>query len=166
MVGLSAAQGIYRIAAYLCILFVILSASGALIAYLTGTQMAKQNFAVARGGLVSYPIEVTKPGAVHEIILDTSLSVGQWAVVEMSMIDDEDQEYGLFETEFWDEEGRDSDGYWHEWDTNHSHLFVPNEAGPYTLEIEMSEATVSSPHVDRNRVPFGTARSRPSTARM
>nr|MBA3530353.1 hypothetical protein [Ardenticatenales bacterium] len=32
----------------------------------------------------------------------------------------------------------------HEWDTNHSHLFVPNEAGPYELEIEMSEATVSS----------------------
>ncbi|MBA3534299.1 MAG: DUF4178 domain-containing protein, partial [Ardenticatenales bacterium] len=106
------AKGLYRMAAYVCVICVLLSGTGALVSYLTGQQVVKQEFLVVPRSVITYPLEIKNPGVVHEISIDTNLTVGNWAVVEMTLIDDEDQEYGLFEAEFWDEEGRDSDGYW------------------------------------------------------
>ena len=39
--------------------------------------------------------------------------------------------------DFWDEEGRDSDGYWHENDLTASSTFVMDEAGPYFVYLEL-----------------------------
>ena len=51
---------------------------------------------------------------------------------------------GLAVNEFWDEEGRDSDGYWHENDLDESHLFKLESPGQYFLDLSMEEATVQS----------------------
>ncbi|HOP29649.1 MAG TPA: DUF4178 domain-containing protein [Spirochaetota bacterium] len=39
--------------------------------------------------------------------------------------------------DFWDEEGRDSDGYWHESDLSFSNDFVLDEAGKYYVYLEL-----------------------------
>ena len=51
-------------------------------------------------------------------------------------------------TRAWDEEGRDSEGYWHESDVRASYLFRPDDAGQYTLSIVMDEATVPTVDVE------------------
>ncbi len=75
-----------------------------------------------------------------EISID-SLPVNNWAVVDVSLYDDEDGEYYLFSEEFWDEEGYD-DGYWRENDYSGSYLFKAPYAGEYEIELLMEEATV------------------------
>ena len=47
--------------------------------------------------------------------------------------------------DFWDEEGRDSDGYWHESDTSYSSDFVLDDAGKYYAYMELFSENPRSP---------------------
>ena len=47
--------------------------------------------------------------------------------------------------DFWDEEGRDSDGYWHESDLSFSNDFVLDEAGKYYVYLELYNDKVRKP---------------------
>ncbi|HOP64291.1 MAG TPA: DUF4178 domain-containing protein [Spirochaetota bacterium] len=47
--------------------------------------------------------------------------------------------------DFWDEDGRDSDGYWHEADISFSSDFVLDEAGKYFVYLELYNNRVRKP---------------------
>lgn len=47
--------------------------------------------------------------------------------------------------DFWDEEGRDSDGYWHESDLAFSNDFVLDEAGKYYVYLELYNDKIRKP---------------------
>jgi len=47
--------------------------------------------------------------------------------------------------DFWDEEGRDSDGYWHESDLSFSNDFVLDDAGKYYVYLELYNDKVRKP---------------------
>jgi hypothetical protein len=47
--------------------------------------------------------------------------------------------------DFWDEEGRDSDGYWHESDLSFSSDFVLDEAGKYYVYLELYNSKIRKP---------------------
>lgn len=47
--------------------------------------------------------------------------------------------------DFWDEEGRDSDGYWHESDLSFSNDFVLDEAGKYFVYLELYNNKIRKP---------------------
>jgi len=47
--------------------------------------------------------------------------------------------------DFWDEEGRDSDGYWHESDLSFSDDFVLDEAGKYYVYLELYNNKIRKP---------------------
>jgi hypothetical protein len=47
--------------------------------------------------------------------------------------------------DFWDEEGRDSDGYWHESDLSFSSDFVLDEAGKYYVYLELYNSNIRKP---------------------
>jgi hypothetical protein len=58
--------------------------------------------------------------------------------------------------DFWDEEGRDSDGYWHESDLSYDTDFVLDEAGKYYVYMEL----FSNNKKDVNAVAFSIAQSK------
>lgn len=137
----------YRVLALFCLLLVLLSCSGALFTIFTGQEVARQNFQMKQGLEVKTmgPITLPKSDAVYRISLESGgLPVNTWAVVDVSARDSEGNEAYLFSGEFWDEEGRDSDGYWHENDLNADYLFKLEEAGDYYLNVSMEDATVTS----------------------
>ena len=47
--------------------------------------------------------------------------------------------------DFWDEEGRDSDGYWHESDLSYDTDFVLDEAGKYYVYMEIFNENPKAP---------------------
>lgn len=51
--------------------------------------------------------------------------------------------------DFWDEEGRDSDGYWHESDLNYSSDFVLDTAGKYYVYMELFNNNLRNPDAVR-----------------
>ena len=135
--------------AVVCAIFILSSCAGGLFASATGRQMLVQEVQVASAEHQVGPFLVTSPGRVHRVALRASgLPVNSWAVVDISLSDDRENEYYIGASEFWDEEGRDSDGYWHESDLSASHLFRPDQAGQYTLYVAIDEATVSSINVE------------------
>ena len=56
--------------------------------------------------------------------------------------------------DFWDEEGRDSDGYWHESDLSYSTDFVLDESGKYYAYIEVFNNNIK----DINAVAFSISK--------
>lgn len=135
----------YMTMAGVCAVFVLLSCIGGVFTALTGRKLVSQEIHVSEAEQEVGPFEIAAPGRVHKITLRArGLPVNRWAVVDISVLDENDNEYYLGASEFWDEEGRDSDGYWHESDLNASHLFRPETAGQYTLSVMMDEATVPS----------------------
>jgi hypothetical protein len=137
----------YKVLALFCVLLTLLSCFAALAAGFTGETLTTQQVQVSQGeGKAESigPITITQPDKVHRINLRAGgLPVGNWAVVDVS-IRGGDGELYLFSGEFWDEEGRDGDGYWHENDLNASHLFKLETPGDYHLDLSMEEATVQS----------------------
>jgi hypothetical protein len=128
-------------------LLMLLSCCGSFYATLSGeTLLPAQSVTLTPGeaGKQIIPFEVKSPGAVHQISLQTSLPTNSWAEVEVSVFDTQNNEFDLSAKEFWDETGSDDEGPWHENDLSSSHLFMPDEAGPYQVQIAMDEATVSS----------------------
>jgi hypothetical protein len=139
----------YLSMAGICAVFILLSCMGGVFTTLTGRKLVTQEIQVSAAERAVGPFEVTAPGRVHKVSLRArGLPVNSWAVVDVSVLDEEDQEYYLAGSEFWDEEGRDSDGYWHESDLAASHLFIPDTAGQYTLYLVMDEATVQTVDVE------------------
>lgn len=138
-------QGTYKMLAVVCFLLLLLNGCGALVAFLTGEPLLTRELTVAQGGsaLVG-PIEVTEGMGAYEVVVQTRLPVNNWAVVEVIAIDDDDEEFPMTEWEFWDEEGTDSDGYWHESSVRASHLFRPAAPEPHVLELSYEEGTVAS----------------------
>lgn len=137
----------YRMLAAVCGIFLVVAFLGALVAYFSGQQLFSDETSLVMGREERRigPFEVTQPNRVHKISLKSSrLPVNSWAVVEVSASDEQENEFYLFATEFWDEEGWDSDGAWHESDLKGEHLFRPDTAGPYYLTLALDEATVES----------------------
>lgn len=58
--------------------------------------------------------------------------------------------------DFWDEEGRDSDGYWHESDLSYDTDFVLDEAGKYYVYMELYNNKVK----DINAVKFSISKAK------
>jgi len=58
--------------------------------------------------------------------------------------------------DFWDEEGRDSDGYWHESDLSYDTDFVLDEAGKYYVYLEL----FNNNKKDVNALTFSIAKSK------
>lgn len=137
----------YRTLAIVCAVFMILGCLGSLFAALTGRKLLTQEMQMTKGSTSQTmgPFEITQPGRVHRVSLRSDrLPTNNWAVVDVSLGDSKENEFYLFSAEFWDEEGRDSEGYWHESDLKEDHLFRPDDGGQYTLEVAMEEATVES----------------------
>jgi hypothetical protein len=137
----------YRVLAIFCSLLAVLSLFAALAAGCTGETLTTQQVQVSQGEEKVEPIgpiTMAQPDKVHRINLKAGgLPVNNWAVVDVSIRGQEGELY-LFSGEFWDEEGRDSDGYWHESDLNASHLFKLETSGEYYLDLSMEEATIQS----------------------
>jgi hypothetical protein len=124
----------------------MLSLCAALAAGFSGQAIATEQLQMSQGEgqTRTIPFEVTQPDKVHRVKLESGgLPVNNWAVVDVSLRS-EDGELYLFGGEFWDEEGRDSDGYWHESDTSDNYLFKVEAPGKYILDLSMEEATVQS----------------------
>lgn len=95
------------------------------------------------------PIQIEKAGRPHEIDLRlSSLPQNTWAVVNVTLYDESENEYFLTSAEFWDEDGYDEDGYWHETDLTDQYVFRPEEAGTYTMLVELDEATTGGVSVN------------------
>jgi hypothetical protein len=136
----------YKVLALFCGLLAVVSLCAALTAGLSGQSIAREQVQMSQGegSHQTIPFEVTQPDKVHRVDLESGgLPVNNWAVVDVA-IRSEDGEVYLFGGEFWDEEGRDSDGYWHENDLNANHLFKVEKPGQYFLDLSMEEATVQS----------------------
>jgi hypothetical protein len=137
----------YKVLALFCVLLAFLSCLAAVAAGFTGKTLTTHQVQVSQGEGEAEsigPITIAQPEKVHRINLKAGgLPVNNWAVVDVSIRGEAGELY-LFSGEFWDEEGRDSDGYWHENDLNASHLFKLENAGEYYLGLSMEEATVQS----------------------
>ena len=91
------------------------------------------------------PFEINRPNRVHRITLRAQgLNTNSWALVSAWALDEKKTKFYLFGASFWDEEGYDSDGRWHESDLVGTHLFKPATAGAYMLEITLEEGQPSS----------------------
>jgi hypothetical protein len=137
----------YTTLALFCILLACFSCTGMMWAIFSGEELARQEFAMNKGAEVKTvgPITLNNPGRVHRVSLFASgLTVGNWAVVDVTARDPAGNSLYLFSGEFWDEEGHDSDGYWHEDDTTEEYLFKLENPGEYYLDVSMEEATVDS----------------------
>jgi len=137
----------YSALALFCLLLACFSCGAMTWAVFSGEELAQQEFQMAKGAEVKTvgPITLTDPGRVHRISLfATGLTVGNWAVVDVTARDMEGNSYYLFSGEFWDEEGTDSDGSWQESDTTEDFLFKLENPGDYYLDVSMEEATVDS----------------------
>ncbi|MBN1994583.1 MAG: DUF4178 domain-containing protein [Anaerolineae bacterium] len=138
----------FAILAAFSVLLVIFSCLGAVFTGFTGELVTEEQFQLVKSEeqfQTIGPINLTQAGKVHQIQLQAgSLPVNTWAVVEVSARDSDENEYYLFSGEFWDEEGRDSDGYWHENDLNADYVFKLENPGEYYLDLSMAEATVDS----------------------
>ncbi|MBN1217966.1 MAG: DUF4178 domain-containing protein [Anaerolineae bacterium] len=137
----------YKVIALFCVILTFFSCIGIVFAGLTGEELFEEQIQMSQGTAVQTvgPINITEPGRVHRINLNAGgLPVNTWAVVDVTARDTSDNEYFLFSGEFWDEEGTDSDGHWHENDLNASYLFKLEDPGEYYLDLTMEEATVSS----------------------
>ncbi len=141
----------YRFLAIACAVFTIISCMFSFFTLTTGQKLLAQEIHIAKGGSPQKvgPFEITQPGRVHRVSLKSDrLPTNNWAVVDVSIMDSRENEFYLFSAEFWDEEGRDSEGYWHESDLSEAYLFRPDDAGQYTLELAIDEATVDSLKVE------------------
>jgi len=140
-------KGRYRLLAIACGIFAAFGCLGLFFSFISGRRLMTQEVRLTTGGeaQVVGPFEVTLPERPHRIALESApLPTNNWVVVDVSVIDTQENEIYLFSAEFWDEEGRDSDGYWHENDLDGSGLFRPDEAGQYRLALSVEEATVGS----------------------
>ena len=110
---------------------------------LGGRSLMRENVTVS-AAQVSQETEtfvVERAGRVHEISLKSSkLPINSWVVVDVALIDASGNEFYLFSSEFWDEAGTDSDGYWRESDLSESKVFRIDDPGEYTLEVSYDEA--------------------------
>lgn len=81
-------------------------------------------------------------GRATKIELESAqIPVNTWAVVDITLYDDEDFEYYIGAEEFWHETGRDSDGPWEEDDLSGYKLFRATTPGTYQLELAMEESS-------------------------
>lgn len=88
-------------------------------------------------GKVTYAFDITRPGRLVELEMQTSLS-DAWAFFDISVQQNGEAIFSFGkEVSFYD--GHDSEGYWSEGSrTATAHFLVPT-AGSYSLEIEASE---------------------------
>lgn len=138
-------QAAFRTVAALCGLFALIGLLGAGVALVSGQAVLRKEVTLNQGSTAVNigSFVVSKPNRPHQVRLRTSgMPVNNWAVVDVTAYGPAEGEFYLFSAEFWDEEGRDSEGYWHEKDYREENVFVPDEAGPYRLELSMEEATV------------------------
>ncbi len=138
----------YKVLAVVCGFLALFSCCAIPGTWATGTSLVTEQVQMVQGESSEQtigPIEITEPNLVHQVSLQAGgLPVNNWAVVGVSARDPAENEHFLFAAEFWDEAGRDSDGPWRESDLEASYLFKPDEAGAYTFELSMAEATVPS----------------------
>lgn len=132
-----------RVLALIAAIFAVVGGLAIMCAAISGNGIMEQTVTLDSSAPVQQlgPIEITSVGRPHELRLRVnSLPVNSWAIVSVTALDDRENEYYLFAAEFWDEEGRDSDGYWHETDYEGSYLFKPENQGSYRLNVELEEA--------------------------
>ena len=132
----------------------------ALFSFLSGHEVFEGQVQLTPGQSTTQqvgPFEITQPGRVHRITLQADgLSTNSWALVSAWAFDEKKTKFYLYAASFWDEEGHDSDGYWHESDLQGTHLFKPVTAGQYMLEMTLEETEPASlPVLVRVRVEDG-----------
>jgi hypothetical protein len=132
-----------RVLALIAAIFAIVGGLAIMCATISGNGLMEQTVTLNNGAPTQQlgPVDVTGAQRPHEVRLRiNSLPVNSWAIVSVTALDDRENEYYLFAEEFWDEEGRDSDGYWHETDYEGSYLFKPENPGQYRFKVELEEA--------------------------
>lgn len=90
-------------------------------------------------GLIQGPIELKKTDSVYRIVISSSIPDNSWAWAAYEILDEDQAAINAVEGEFWRESGRDSDGVWHEEDTETDDYFRLTRAGKYYIRI-FSEA--------------------------
>jgi len=82
------------------------------------------------------PINVAKYHETYTITIKASMTSQSWAFVSGQVLDRNKHYLFSFGKGLWDEEGRDSDGYWHETDNTYSMLVTFPEPGKYYFKLE------------------------------
>ncbi len=137
----------YEALAGICIVLALISgAFSMLVSIIGGRDLSNVTLPLdqAQSSWLVGPVELKTANRPYRIILRTSLPTNSWAIADVTIIDSEDNEYYLFSYEFWDEEGRDSEGHWHESNLKTKQLFVPDTSGSYYFEVALDETTVSA----------------------
>jgi hypothetical protein len=85
----------------------------------------------------SFRLMLLKEERLNKISSDMANLSGLRELFEEIDAQKEPVESYVFTGDFWDEEGSDSDGYWHESDTSTSTDFILDEAGKYYIYLEV-----------------------------
>jgi len=152
--SLAWSKGRKKLLAFICAAFAVVSLLAAPFLAAAGQEVSSGTVQLQKGvgnDREMEPFTIDTAGRATRIELKSSpLPTNSWAVVDVTLYDDDDVEHYLAFEEFWDEAGRDSDGPWHERDLSGSTLFRTATPGTYQLELVMEEAStnVSSISVD------------------
>lgn len=99
------------------------------------------------GGTVG-PVTTTKDNSVVSVLVSKPLiNSGEWTVINGDVLDKNKNYLFSFGKELWDEEGTDSDGYWHESENNYEAKFNLNK-GTYFLEFDAEDSWANNDEID------------------
>ncbi|MCP4481562.1 MAG: hypothetical protein GY817_01860 [bacterium] len=92
----------------------------------------------ATGGEIG-PIEVKKDRSVYFIKVKQNVPTSKWSFITTELLDDKKEYLCGFGKEFWQEEGRDSEGYWREAVNSYKMKITIPKKGRYYLNFDVEK---------------------------
>ncbi|MDQ6976154.1 MAG: hypothetical protein Q9M22_06295 [Mariprofundaceae bacterium] len=85
---------------------------------------------------ISGPIHVVKYNESYTITVTASMAVKSWSFIEGQVLDQNKNYLFSFGKDLWDEQGRDSDGYWREINNSYAITVTFPTPGNYYIRLE------------------------------